>query len=109
MMAATIYAVGVCYCWPTMYGITAERFPAGGAFLLAVIGSAGMLSDAFVVPIMGRVYDSAGPGVTLRMSAIVPLAVTVVFAGIWLHDRWHGGYRIVKLTGVEQEESALHD
>jgi hypothetical protein len=43
------------------------------------------------------------------MAAIVPLAVTVVFVWIWLHDRTHGGYRIVKLTGVEQEEPTLHD
>lgn len=106
MMAATVYAVGVCYCWPTMYGITAERFPAGGAFLLAVMGSTGMLSDAFVVPIMGRIYDSVGPGAVLRMAAAVPLVVTLIFAGIWLYDRAHGGYRIVKLHGVKRQEPA---
>ena len=37
--AATVYALGVCYLWPTMYGITSERHPAGGALLLALIGS----------------------------------------------------------------------
>ena len=31
-VAATLYALGVCYLWPTMYGITSERHPAGGAF-----------------------------------------------------------------------------
>jgi hypothetical protein len=102
-----------------MYGITAERFPAGGAFLLAVIGSAGMLSDALVVPIIGRIYDSGGPGAALRMAAILPLVVTVVFAGIWLYDYAHGGYRIVKLHSEERQEpsavagpkigSTLHD
>ncbi|MFZ0590407.1 MAG: MFS transporter [Bryobacteraceae bacterium] len=99
--AATIYALGICFCWPTMYGITAERFPAGGPFLLAVIGSAGMLSDALMVPLMGRIYDIYGPGVALRYAAILPCIVTAIFAGIWLHDRAHGGYRIVHLAEAE--------
>jgi fucose permease len=109
MTAATIYAVGICYCWPTMYGITSERFPAGGAFLLALIGSAGMLSDAFVVPVMGHMYDAWGPGATLRTAAILPCVVTTIFAGIWLYDRSHGGYRIVLLDGPhgKDEQSAV--
>ena len=97
LIAATIYAIGVCWSWPTMYGITAERFPAGGAFLLAVIGSAGMLSDALIVPVMGRIYDSRGPAPALRIIAVLPCVVTVVFALIWLYDRAHGGYRVVRL------------
>jgi predicted MFS family arabinose efflux permease len=98
--AATIFAVGVCYCWPTMYGITSERFPAGGAFLLALIGSAGMLSDAFVVPMMGRMYDVWGPGRALRSMAVFPLVAALVFALIWLRDRTHGGYRRTQLALV---------
>ena len=106
MTAAIIYAVGVCYCWPTMYGITAERFPTGGAFLLALIGGAGMLSDAFVVPLMGRIYDSFGPGTVLRMAAILPLFVTLIFAGIWLYDKAQGGYRIVRVLDASGQDPA---
>lgn len=98
MMAATVYAIGVCYCWPTMYGITAERFPEGGAFLLAVIGSAGMLSDAFIVPLIGRMYDVWGAQAALRTVAILPCIVTFIFAGIWMRDRARGGYRPVRLS-----------
>jgi fucose permease len=102
--AATSFAVGVCYCWPTMYGITSERFPAGGAFLLALMGSAGMLSDAFVVPLMGRMYDVWGPARTLRSMAVLPVTVAVVFALIWLRDRAGGGYRTTQLsTGVSRD------
>jgi fucose permease len=96
--AATVFAVGVCYCWPTMYGITSERFPAGGAFLLALIGSAGMLSDAFVVPLMGRMYDRWGPALALRSMAIFPAVAALVFALMWLHDRRDGGYRKTPLA-----------
>ncbi len=96
--AATVYALGVCYLWPTMYGITSERHPAGGAFLLALIGSVGMLSDAFVVPLIGHWYDVWGPSAALRTTALLPCAVAIVFAAVWWTDRRHGGYMIVKLT-----------
>lgn len=33
--------------------ITAEQFPRGGALLLSLMGGAGMLSVAVVLPIMG--------------------------------------------------------
>src|ERR1022692_3428276 len=97
-LAATSFAAGVCYCWPTMYGITSERFPAGGAFLLALIGSVGMLSDAFVVPLMGRMYDVWGPNRALRSMAVLPVIVAAVFALIALRDRANGGYRTVQLS-----------
>jgi MFS family permease len=107
-LAATGFAAGVCYCWPTMYGITSERFPVGGAFLLALIGSAGMLSDAFVVPLMGRIYDLWGPASALRSMAVVPLIVAVVFGLIVLRDRAHGGYRVTSLS-TAASPAALKD
>jgi fucose permease len=100
MIAATVYAIGICYCWPTMYGITSERFPAGGAFLLALIGSAGMLSDAVVVPVMGRLYDSWGPGATLKAVSVLPCAVAFIFGGIWLYDSAHGGYSVTRIKNA---------
>ena len=107
-LSATCFAVGICYCWPTMYGITSERFPAGGGFLLALIGSAGMLSGAIVVPLMGRMYDVWGPARALRSMALIPLAVAVVFALMWWRDRAQGGYRAEQLAppsplGVTQD------
>jgi MFS family permease len=96
--AATVYALGICYLWPTMYGITSERHPAGGAFLLGLIGSAGMLSDAFVVPLIGHWYDVWGAAVALRAVALLPCAVALVFAAVWWTDRRHGGYKFIKLT-----------
>jgi len=57
-MAATLFGIGVCYFWPTMLAATAERFPKGGAFLLAVQGAAAGLFVAYVtVPGMGRTHD----------------------------------------------------
>ena len=57
-LAATVFGLGVCYFWPTMLATTAERFPKGGAFLLAVQGAAAGLFVAYVtVPGMGRLND----------------------------------------------------
>lgn len=54
---ATIFGLGIAYYWPTMLGVTAERFPKGGALLLCLMGSAGNLAISQVLPQMGRVYD----------------------------------------------------
>jgi MFS family permease len=57
-VAATVFAFGVCYFWPTMLGTVAERVPAGGAFALGVIGGLGGLFVGFVTtPVIGWVAD----------------------------------------------------
>ena len=56
--AATVFAVGVCYFWPTMLGVVAERVPKGGALALGVLGGVGSLFVGFVTaPMMGRIAD----------------------------------------------------
>lgn len=54
---ATIFGLGIAYFWPTMLGVTAERFPKGGALALALMGSVGNLSIAFVLPQMGGIVE----------------------------------------------------
>jgi fucose permease len=54
---ATIFGLGIAYFWPTMLGVTAERFPKGGALLLGLMGSVGNLAVALVLPFMGYMYD----------------------------------------------------
>jgi MFS family permease len=44
MIAATVYACGKTFFWPTMLGVVSERFPRGGALTLGAMGAAGMLS-----------------------------------------------------------------
>src|SRR5262249_53892289 len=56
--AATVFGVGIAYFWPTMLGVTAERFPKGGALLLGLIGCVGNLAIAYTTPQMGAIYDS---------------------------------------------------
>lgn len=57
LATATIFSVGITFYWPTMLGITSERFPKGGALLLAVMGGTGMLSAGIAQPVMGSIND----------------------------------------------------
>ncbi|MBI5380614.1 MAG: MFS transporter [Opitutae bacterium] len=70
-VAATIFAFGVCFFWPTMLGFVNERFPATGALGLAIMGGAGMLSAGQMVPLIGHFYDK---GIAARMPAGADLA-----------------------------------
>ncbi len=44
VVAATIYACGKTFLWPTMLAVTSEQFPKGGAVAIGLIGGMGMLS-----------------------------------------------------------------
>lgn len=56
--AATVFAVGVCYFWPTMLGVVSERVPRSGALGLGLMGTVGMATVGLVTaPTMGRIAD----------------------------------------------------
>lgn len=60
-LADTVFALGVCYFWPTMLGVASERVPKGGEFALAMLGMAGNLAVGLLtIPMMGRVADNEG-------------------------------------------------
>ena len=107
--AASVFAVGVCYFWPTMLGVTSERFPRGGAFLLGLMGAAGNLSVAIVLPCMGHVQDISKnhPELALRYMAILPAILIIIFAAIYLSDKTKGGYRAEVLSAPIASEEAL--
>jgi MFS family permease len=95
--AATVFGVGTTYFWPTMLSVTSERFPKGGAFLLAMMGGAGNLAVAFVLPIIGSWYDNEGAAAAFRNVAVIPTVLVVVFGALFIYYRSQGGYRAVKL------------
>ena len=88
-VAAAVFAVGICYFWPTMLGFVSERIPESGALGLGVMGGLGMLSVSIVLPIMGGFLDAANSGAaTLRYMAVLPGILIVAFAA--LHWRFRG-------------------
>jgi MFS family permease len=44
VVAATVYACGKTFLWPTMLAVVSERFPKGGAITMGAVGGVGMLS-----------------------------------------------------------------
>lgn len=57
ILAATVWGFGVCFMWPTMLGITSERFPKGGALTMGLVGSVGNFIIVFALGWIGHVYD----------------------------------------------------
>lgn len=51
-IAATVYALGKAFLWPTMLGVAAEQFPRGGALTINGLAGMGMLS----VGVLGAVF-----------------------------------------------------
>jgi len=95
--AAALFAAGTAFWWPTMLGITSERFPRGGALLLAIIGATGSFSTAIAGPVMGSINDRYGASRVLSIWAVLPAALVVIFTGLYLTDRLRGGYRIERI------------
>jgi hypothetical protein len=87
LFAAIVFAVGVCYFWPTMLGFVSEYIPSSGALGLSVIGGAGMVATSMVLPIMGESIDTAGPQMTLRYVSILPAILIALFIGLNIYMR----------------------
>ena len=112
LLAATVWGIGVCYLYPTMLGSVSERYPAGGALFLGMMGFAGGMATQFILPVMGRVFDAAkleaagslGELETLsgeamaqvlrtasvesfQVVAVIPVILVPIFAVIWLLER----------------------
>lgn len=103
-VSAVIFAIGVCYFWPTMIGFVAENLPRTGAFGLSIMGGMGMFSTSIFQPIIGSWLDGetakaaeagltgdaaelAAGQATLQNMAIFPIILVVAFIGLYLYKR----------------------
>jgi len=113
-IAATVWAVGVCYMWPTMLAAVAHRYPRGGPWAIGLTGFAGALAIRFLLPELGGIYDAAKidhaggqdafqalqPGseelagalahaatTSFQTIAIIPAILFVIFGAVWLFER----------------------
>jgi predicted MFS family arabinose efflux permease len=112
LLAATVWGFGVCFLWPTMLANVAERYPRGGELFIGLMGVAGALAIAFVLPGLGAVFDAAkqdlaggqaafealsgveleavlraAAATSFRTLAILPALLVGVFGAIALYDR----------------------
>lgn len=54
--AAGVFAIGICFFWPTMIGFVSENLPETGPLGLSIMGGVGMLSVSLIVPFLGQIY-----------------------------------------------------
>ena len=97
-IAATIFYLGVCFMWPTMLGITSERFPQGGAFTMGLMGFAGQASLGLIILRTGKIFDEWGATASFQFIAKLAIIPFAVFAIWWIKDYMAGGYKAVKLS-----------
>jgi MFS family permease len=75
LLAAGFWGIGVCFMWPTMMAIVADRYPRAGAWGIGLIASAGGMAIYFVLPKLGAIYDAAlasAAGGKERIAALAP-------------------------------------
>lgn len=117
IIAATLWAFGVCFMWPTMLAATARRYPRGGAWTIGIVGFAGAMAIYLVLPEIGKIYDRAklkaaggeqafaalqpGPELhrvmgfaaeqSFQAIAVVPVVLFFVFGAVMLIERKRKG------------------
>ena len=114
LFAATLWAFGVCFMWPTMLAAIARRYPRSGSWGIGIVNFAGALAIYLVLPELGKIYDVAKleraggeaafaaltPGsaamhdalayaaeVSFKTIAVIPLILFFVFGAVWLVER----------------------
>jgi MFS family permease len=95
--AATLYAVGKTFFWPTMLGLTSEQCPKGGALTLNAMGGIGMLAVGILgFPFIGGLQESTA---TQKLSAINPALYQSVTKP--------GEYLLGKYQAIDPDKAAL--
>ncbi len=84
LASAAVFAVGVCYFWPTMIGVASEYVPKSGALGMSILGGAGFVATSMVLPIMGKSIETSGPAVTLRNMMVLPIILVVAFIILYI-------------------------
>lgn len=115
-LAAGVFALGICYFWPTMIGVTAEYVPKSGALGLSLVGGAGMLGAGIWNPIIGGwidrgreaataaglsgdAADLAAGQATLSNLAIFPMVMIVAFGILYFFKN-----KIIAKAAAEKAE-----
>ncbi len=103
--AAVVFAIGVCYFWPTMLGFVNENIPKSGALGLSLMGGVGMLGNwAFQTFFIGHQLDAekmrfASEGIPADKVELMagqsvlgtinwlPVFLVLAFGGLWFYLR----------------------
>jgi MFS family permease len=111
-VSAILFALGVCYFWPTTIGFVSEYLPKTGALGMSLVGGAGMFATGMWQPVIGSWLDKGreaalSSGATAEAAEIIagkttlsymvyfPLALIVLYGILFLVRKKVEKYRIV--------------
>jgi hypothetical protein len=96
IVAATVYACGKTFLWPTMLAVVSEQFPRGGAITIGAVGGVGMLSAGLL----------GGPGIGFKQDFHATASLNESSPAIY--ERYKAdnensflGYQVVGLNGAK--------
>lgn len=114
LVAATLWAFGVCFMWPTMLAAVARRYPRTGSWGSGIVNFSGALAIYLVLPELGKIYDNAkieraggedafnalaagSPGlhealayaaeVSFKSISVIPAVLFFIFGAVWFFER----------------------
>lgn len=114
LVAATLWAFGVCFMWPTMLAAVARRYPRSGSWGIGIVNFAGALAIYLVLPEIGKIYDTAkiekaggeaafnalqagsagmhdvlvhAAEVSFKTISVIPVVLFFIFGVVWLAER----------------------
>jgi MFS family permease len=114
LIAATLWAIGVCFMWPTMLAAIARRYPRSGSWGIGIVNFSGALAIYLVLPEIGKIYDEAkiakaggqaafealhsgsagmhevlahAAEVSFKTISVIPVILFVIFGAVWFFER----------------------
>ncbi len=114
IFAATLWAIGVCFMWPTMLAAVARRYPRSGSWGIGLVNFAGAAAIWLVLPEIGKIYDKAklakaggeeafkalqagsagmqealahAAEVSFKTISVVPVILFFIFGAVWFFER----------------------
>ena len=104
-LAATLYAMGKTFFWPTTLGVVSEQFPRGGAMTLNGIAGVGMLGVGVLgAMFLGNIQDTTIDSTLARRDATLHQRVMIPKSGLL------GSYNAVdteKIGELDEQARAL--
>jgi fucose permease len=85
--ACVMVGLACSVLWPTNLGLTADRFPYGGASLFALLAAAGNAGCLAMPWLEGMVAERYGLETALRIGSIAPFLLVAVVIGVKVYDR----------------------
>jgi len=86
-LAASVFAIGITFFWPTTLAYISENIPESGALGMSIIGGLGMLSVSLILPLMGRFLDDSISTDVIQTISVLPFILIILYGILYLKQR----------------------